>query len=123
MKNYKEMSDFEINKAVFFLSGIYYEDVIVSQQKVTGNSIQYGDGANWYEFNPCNNPSDAWFIIQQYKISLYLDDGLSFAFNGENINQYGGDVESYDYEYSDSNILRAAMIVFLMMKEKEQETK
>ena len=123
MKNYKEMSDFEINKAVLFLSGVEYEDCDYNPFPEDCTSFSYGDGANWYEFDPCNNPSDAWPIIQQYRISLYLDDGLSFAFNGENVNQYGGDVESYDYDYSDSNILRATMIVFLMMKEKEQETK
>ncbi len=122
MKNYKEMSDFEINKAVFFLSGIDYEDCDYNPFPADCTEFSYGDGANWYEFDPCNNPSDAWPIIQRYKISICFEYGESFTYHG--IQQQSGDgyIEGYDYEYTDKNILRAAMITFLMMKEKEQET-
>lgn len=47
------------------------------------------------EFKPCNNPSDAWPILKEYCIDINWD----------------GD--------SDSEPLRDAMIVYLMMKESE----
>ena len=120
MKNYKEMSDFEINKAVFFLSGIDYEDVIVSPQKVTGSSIQYGDGANWYEFDPCNNPSDAWPIIVKNNIAIEPE---ATAFIDKPTGNWIATDFNIHFQHKDKNPLRSVMVVFLMMKEKEQETK
>lgn len=120
MKNYKEMSDFEINKAVLFLSGVEYEDCDYNPFPEDCTSFSYGDGANWYEFDPCNNPSDAWPIIVENKISLITDETTENWSTGYIIDF--SDETAYKYNTQDLKPLRSAMITFLMMKEKEQET-
>ncbi|MEL5655640.1 DUF2591 family protein [Serratia ureilytica] len=55
----------------------------------------------------CNNPADAWPIIEKEKISLTpLKEGWLTGFSGKDV--------------VDLKPLRAAMIVFLMMKEAEK---
>lgn len=65
MNKYREKSDFEINCAVFVAAKINHEDTSIHDGKVF-----YGDGANWIEFDPCNNPADAMPIITENKIDL-----------------------------------------------------
>lgn len=98
MKNYSEMSDFEINKAVIKILGI--------------GLISDGDKKCFHisgeEFDPCNNPSDAWPIIIENGVSIrkrYYGEWRAIREWGES------------HEYDDNNPLRAAMIVYLMMKE------
>lgn len=105
MNKYREKSDFEINKAVAIALG-----------KVIGirpdsNIIYLIGGDELIEFAPCNNPADAWPIINEYGISLiYQEREFQFATNDGNI------------ECSISNPLKAAMIIFLMMKDAENES-
>ena len=108
--NYADMSDFEINKAVFFKSKIDYEDYN-PLCPTNGSAFDYADGANWHEFDPCNNPSDAWPIIVANGICI-----TSPVMDGERWRAviYNSDE---NYSWSDKNPLRAAMIVFLMMNE------
>ncbi len=61
------------------------------------------------EFNPCNNPADAWPIIKENMISIInLDEdewgarGMAYCKSKRAIHE---------------NPLRAAMIVFLMMQD------
>ena len=113
--NYEEMSDHEIDITVANLIGVkieHIEDDIVFV-------YTYGEcevGA----FNPCNNPSDAWPIIVENEISL-----ISPEANGSKAWRAGifdlelvikRPINSYN-----ANPLRAAMIVFLMMKENQNE--
>ncbi|MEM7986058.1 DUF2591 family protein [Morganella morganii] len=104
MNKYSDKSDFEINKAVAVAIG-----------KVIGirpdsNIIYLIGGDELIEFDPCNNPADAWPIINEYGISLiYQEREFQFATNDGNI------------ECSISNPLKAAMIIFLMMKDAENE--
>ncbi len=112
MKNYSEMSDSEINKAVAFALG--------SRIVKSGFNTDY----YWYEygfihlapmgpvenFDPCKSWADAGPIIEANEISLnsVYEGGpcwLSFA---------GDDGETV---HTDTSPLRAAMIVFLMMEE------
>ncbi|MCL8621692.1 phage protein NinX family protein [Proteus mirabilis] len=109
MNKYTELSDFEINLLVaqFVLPETQY-DVI----KQTMDIIQFlVDGSFGYRFfDPCNNPADAMPIINEYGISLiYQDRKFQFATNDGNI------------ECCIANPLKAAMIIFLCMKDAENE--
>ncbi|MEM7997258.1 DUF2591 family protein, partial [Morganella morganii] len=80
MNKYSDKSDFEINKAVAVAIG-----------KVIGirpdsNIIYLIGGDELIEFDPCNNPADAWPIINEYGISLiYQEREFQFATNDGNI--------------------------------------
>lgn len=98
MTDYSKMSDFEINKRVFKLM-------------MTGRDWdRKGKGL----FDCCNNPADAWPIIVGSKINIRFGaEGMACE---AQFMQYGHEsVECYN-----SNPLRAAMIVFLMMKDAEK---
>lgn len=106
MKDYSDISDFEVNKAVFFKAKIEYEDCIATNSK--GSSVHYGDGANWHEFDPCNNPSDMWPLIVENEISLVVYQSGVWECNHHN-----------QFFSRNDNPLRAAAIVFLMLNEKD----
>ncbi len=107
--NYAEMSDLQINIAVasklgvnakvkdgaLFTSKIHHGENVISVTTVT---------------NYCNNPSDAWLIIdgviKSDCIVQILKAGVIVALAG------GGRIQCMH-----KNPLRAAMIVFLMMNE------
>ena len=92
--NYSEMLDFEINKAVAFHIGL---STVIAAENL--------------EFNPCNSWADAGPIIDQYGIGLMpLKRDLPKAWDIS-----AGLLSNTDYKHE--NILRAAMIVFLMMQE------
>ncbi|WP_311748615.1 phage protein NinX family protein [Proteus columbae] len=103
MNKYTELSDFEINKKVaeklgaeWFVTTTVWDELVV----MVGSKC----------FKPCNNPSDAMPIINEYGISLiYQDRRFQFATNDGNI------------ECCIANPLKAAMIIFLCMKDAENE--
>lgn len=103
MNKYTELSDFEINKKVaenLKLNTIAYERT----------EIVLFDDMDATPFNPCNSPSDAMPIINEYGISLiYQDRQFQFATNDGNI------------ECCIANPLKAAMIIFLCIKDSENE--
>lgn len=103
MNKYTELSDFEINKKVaehLKLNTIAYERT----------EIVLFDDMDATPFDPCNNPADAMPIINEYGISLiYQDRKFQFATNDGNI------------ECCIANPLKAAMIIFLCMKDAENE--
>lgn len=76
MKNYEEMSDFEINKLVAISVGFkcYYGDGSYTNNHGLIGAIVSGKNNSGMmmvgEFNPCNNPSDAWPIIVDNEISI-----------------------------------------------------
>lgn len=107
MNKYTELSDFEINKRVFVAAKIEHEDT-----DLHSNKVFYGDGANWIEFNPCNNPADAMPIIIENKIDL-----KHLANNTNNLML----ANHREYWCIRKNPYRAAMEVFLMMKDAENE--
>lgn len=133
MKDYANMSDFEINKRVAISLDIDMHFYIPESEDSfqpgflpteLGPIWQTSAGfvgeltvSNGNMFNPCNNPADAWPIIDENNITIINDHpGIRYAVN--NLNAYrNGDrgciVKSH------SNGLRAAMIVFLKMKESE----
>ncbi|HDU8655538.1 TPA: DUF2591 family protein [Morganella morganii subsp. morganii] len=118
MNKYSDKSDFEINKAVTeeltqsgFIIGIEYHDkhILITDKY-----------ANHYPFDPCNNPADAMPIIIENKICMAYD---VFAEEHDG----GNWVAQPAYGFSDErvrsdNYYRAAMEVFLMMKDAENES-
>lgn len=86
--DYSKMSDAEINWKVAFHIGLR-----------TVEKAESGD------FNPCGNPSDAWPIIEKYRIS-FLDQLTEWCVDAKGVSPV-----------FEANPLRGAMIVFLMMQD------
>ncbi|MCU0099706.1 DUF2591 domain-containing protein [Proteus mirabilis] len=104
MNKYTELSDFEINKKVAEKLGLAYE---VTRYGVV---TRMSNKEQWREFDPCNNPTDAMPIINEYGISLiYQDRQFQFATSDGNI------------ECCIANPLKAAMIIFMCIKDAENE--
>lgn len=103
MKDYASMSDQQINREVQKLTGIGC---------MSGNGVLIIADGRWRTFDPCNNPADAWPIITSSMISV-----RPVGNDGQLWEASGMDGMKADY---DKNPLRAAMVVFLMMKEGEK---
>lgn len=113
MTDYSKMSDQHINQLVGIAISRDNTSIIASD----GNAVihEYADCGEfkglclgWKVFDPCNNPADAWQIIAENEISIIFnwnEDGLHGATTHPWISS------------ENSNPLRAAMIVFLMMQE------
>lgn len=104
MTDYSNMSDFEINAAVATAQFGNWESNADIYPLITRNRIDY-----------CNNPADAWPIIKNNKISLTpprVDDRWDCC----TYDKFG----YVNHEHYDANPFRAAMIVFLMMKDAEK---
>ena len=105
--NYEEMSDFEIKHAVAKIvlrARRDCEEIYCNQ--VTGG-CRWADGANWHNFDPLSNPSDAMPILIEMKIGFKWVNGSCTA---------SSVLRGY-HESTSDNPLRAAMIVFLMMQD------
>lgn len=111
MNKYTELSDFEINKAVFHKAKIKHKYF----RFLPNGVITYNIKGKYKVFDPCNNPSDAMPIIIENKICMnYVDSDIGWGachFDGEK-----GELEVYDKNY-----YRVAMICFLLMKDAENE--
>ncbi|SUC43424.1 phage protein NinX family protein [Providencia stuartii] len=107
MNKYTELSDFEINKKVAEKLGLAYE---VTRYGVV---TRMSNKEQWREFNPCNNPADAMPIIIENKLTLSprydSDEWISES------------IFYHDIYSVNKNPLRAAMEVFLMIKDAENE--
>lgn len=119
MKDYSEMSDFEINCAVALNLGA--KDL--GDGIFVGEYWRYDIGEhvkNKFKFDPCDSWVDAGPIIQDNLISL----SPRCANNEWKASIHIGREDIFDKYVSswDKNPLRAAMIVFLMMKEGENES-
>lgn len=117
MKDYSKMRDFEITEAV--AQHVLWKkkdcEEIHGDEKL--GVVSWAYGANWRVFDPCNNPSDAWPIMKESLIGVTPDeDGVTMHF-------YGGwtaRAHCKNLQFTDKNPLRAAMIVYLMMKDEEK---
>lgn len=111
--NYEEMSDLQINLLVANAIGVYAAEnsgVVFASVKHEGDNVVSVIGAVDY----CNNPSDAWPIINANLIGVIPDeDGVTMHFYGDWVATAFCSTISYTHK----NPLRAAMIVFLMMKD------
>ena len=112
MKDYSKMSDFGVTKIVAQLVLWKKKDCEEIHADEKRGVVSWADGANWHVFDPCNNPSDAWPIILENNIWIQPDmigDGFWHCMDCND-----------DIHAKDKNPLRAAMIVYLMMKDKEK---
>ncbi|MGF7480877.1 phage protein NinX family protein [Providencia sp. SP181] len=106
MNKYTELSDFEINKKVAERLFLKFSDCY---------SVILVDGES---FDPCNNPADAMVIIIDYGISLIFDTGCKAWVAG--IAYWVDGCEwQISYEVERMNQYRAAMELFLLMKDAE----
>ncbi|EMO4163774.1 DUF2591 family protein [Morganella morganii] len=105
MNKYRDKSDYEINKAVAVsLSAEFQFDDI--REKL------YTDIFRNTEIDYCNNPADAMPII--------IENGISLISDWNEIGVWGATYQPW-YTSENKNPLRAAMEVFLMMKDAENE--
>ncbi|HAJ6024955.1 TPA: phage protein NinX family protein [Escherichia coli] len=123
--DYSQLSDFEINVAVFeaihngspdYKEGENGDMVFVSFEGdiVNGDAVEVEVERG--SFNPCANPADADPIIVENRIGIIPapENGLWKAAH----RKVGSDSTPY-HMTQDENPLRAAMIVFLMMQENQ----
>lgn len=107
--NYEEMSNFEINLAVCRALDL---EIASEQYESYGdrgeNVVLIVRGVGFDGRSYCNNPSDAWPIILSNKIDIQHRDGFNMPC-----------ARHCEHMAADKNPLRAAMIVFLMMKDAE----
>ncbi|MGH2623651.1 MAG: phage protein NinX family protein [Sphingobacterium sp.] len=113
MIDYLKMSDFDISKRVLIALGYkpaYEDESCISFLSSDGRKdVGYG-GVKRFKFDPCNNPADAWPIIVENGISVILHD----EYQGQPWFACKGRINA-----THANPLRAAMIVFFMMKDAE----
>lgn len=118
--DYSKMSDFEINCMIAKI--LHTNFVQGAFPFINDGSVRLYGCDRCFDFNPCNNPADAWPIIVDNKISIVSLDNKWLAAPTETvIDGVTGDSEVCFYASSDAvfdvNPLRAAMIAFLMMQE------
>ncbi|UNH28135.1 DUF2591 domain-containing protein [Moellerella wisconsensis] len=113
MNKYTELSDFEINKRVAGALGL------ISEVTHYGVVAKPNNKDHWFKFDPCNNPSDAMPIVIENNISLRAPT-ITDRWKAEFIDEYGNYV---GYRRAlNKNPLRAAMELFLLMKDAENES-
>lgn len=109
MKDYSAMSDQKINTAVGLSFGEKIGEAVNGVQ-IVNIDAQYLCSS----FDPCNNPADAWPIIQRNRISLIW-------VHTEIPNRWdAGSPCHMKWATHQINGLRAAMEVYLMMKDAEK---
>lgn len=112
--DYCKLSDFEINKRV---AEFIYQDCVELEvfqntcKASTADVVSQGVFVTSFDFN---NPSDAWPIIVENKISLIST--ICGKWVAEQYYEAGGSRMS-PFRVEHEEPLRAAMIVYLMMKE------
>lgn len=110
MSKYSDKSDFEVNKAVFRAARIKHKWFRFSPHGVVTHNIN----GKWVIFDPCNSPSDAMPIIIENGIGIIpFKNTEPVAFDSSKGAMFGASVEN-------NNVYRAAMEVFLMMKDAEK---
>lgn len=130
MNKYRDKSDFEINKAVAdnYLPCDYRyneNDKIVELIGIDlscefGSCIDIEKEHVYGKFDPCNNPYDAMPIVIDNGISLIFDTGCKAWVAGIACWVDGCEWQ-ISHEVERMNQYRAAMELFLMMKDAENE--
>lgn len=124
MNKYEQMSDFEINKAVAKICCPDSYEVNSGYVSVRREGIDLFDNLITYrcEVDYCNNPNDAFPIMLKHEIAISpYGFGKEFP-NYEEYKDMWFAMKDKDWYIDDKNPLRAAMIIFLMMKEAEKES-
>ncbi len=124
MKDYSELSNFEINKAVADIAtnGTWHLEPS-HPNNTTGGWLYGSNGIQTYPMpDYCNNPADAWPIIVENRISLnWSETEKSWCAHVGGVMTEGCWCWDDDpsHHHDGSNPLRAAMVTFLMMKDRE----
>lgn len=118
--DYSKMSDLEIN--------INVAELLHPGKKFTaaysffqpeGPAVQWICGyAEYIKADYCNNPADAWPIIQRNHISIIYEEAIGKWCAG-NIYWVDGCEWQFEIDFMDENPLRAAMIFYLSMQESQ----
>ena len=106
--DYKSLSDYRLNKMVGDSQGVQWANLDDNYHRL---SIWFG--GDLLVYSPCTDAKQAFYIIEENKIATYpdgSDDGKRTWWNAQSS---CGQFEVQQL----SNPLRAAMIVYLMMKE------
>lgn len=113
MVDYSKLSDFEINKRIALALGF---DLYKDGKSCQKNHVAIQEGRSGaFTMDWCNNPADAWPIIDENNITI-INDHPEIRYAVNNLNAYrNGD--NNNIVKSDSNGLRAGMIVFLKMQD------
>lgn len=133
MKDYASMSDFEVNCHAAMALGMeehffmgaggeddFDDEIPLTERGPIWQTCKYRVGAykpsNGNCFNPCNNPEDAWPIITDNRIGVIPapEHGTWRA-----AHRVIGEDSNPRHFTQDANPLRAAMIVFLKIKDGE----
>ncbi|WP_368762538.1 phage protein NinX family protein [Klebsiella michiganensis] len=116
--DYSKLSDKEINKKVAFALGCkeVVPDIFMDDNRRYEFDKPKNKSGNKFYFDPCNNITDAWPIILRSRISMVWDCAEYASAEWWNAFDPFDDCR---IEYQ-SNPLRAAMTVFLMMHEGRQ---
>ena len=115
MNKYDEMSDFEINGSIAVRLGSNKcskhcnASILISLK----NAVVTDFGVKDY----CNNPADMWPIVFDNDISLISAGGDKGYYANNGYLHHSGSIFDDTAEYYSENPLRAAAIVFLMMKD------
>lgn len=125
--DYSKMSDFEINKAVAESVFIDREGLEVVRSMPARNEItvfadKKGELVCIAAADYCNNAADAWPIIAENGISLIKCTVGSGYWSAEIITDIDEVTDKIfqcqsSFDYQDAKSLRAAMIVYLQLKE------
>lgn len=112
MNKYTKLSDFEINRRIAEMDTknryVYFEKEQTIFRKFNNGQTQ--------KFNPCNYPADAMPIIIENSIAIRpYKTATPVAFNAE-IGEF------YGHTVYNENVLRAAMELFLLMKDAENNS-
>lgn len=116
--DYEAATDFEINKAVAEIRfpGFHWQIAPIGdgRNESLSATVTYDhEGAQGYVYDYCNNISNSWPLMMEYGIGNYRNhNGI---WESESCTVDG--LETTIYEHEDKNPLRAAMIVYLKMKE------
>lgn len=122
MTDYSKLKDWDINKLVAEYRNIPFDEdgpYILDYSDI--DSAYFSDGEpNRIEFDPCSNVSHAWSITEDNNISLLCTQKGWTATTDIDMSWLG--LAGDGFEYTDKKPFRAAMIVFLMLKEVEKCT-
>ncbi|HEK2733343.1 TPA: DUF2591 family protein [Proteus mirabilis] len=115
MNKYTKLSDFEINKKVAIT--FHKNSDFIEQYD---NKTIYVDGN---VFDPCNNPSDAMPIIIENRIAIFPMEtlGCKYWCAASDFKDIGEKEIVWGLESNNKNPLRAAMEVYLLIKDAENE--
>lgn len=122
MSKYDEMSDFEIS---YLVAKAYTDGDVISASDMfptdNKNAVQiiYKVGISGEYKDYCNNPADMWPIIVDNGIGIISDNDRSGYYATNGWLHHSGAIHADDFECWHENPLRAAAIVFLMMKDAE----